>query len=282
MRKSIKATVGIGAFHAASGAISGAGNLTIIITPTLTNDFNYGNTRNWLPNEPDPQSGYLRANAGVTLPLLYPDADKLANLIPNMSFGSEVPNAPTIFISGMPYDNENPTQNITDNLSKVFNKHTLKAGIFIETSTKRQTATIVNNGRLNFSTDSANPGDTGWDFSNMLLGNYQAFDQSNTYRKGLYYYQSYEWYVQDNWKVRSNLTLDYGMRFSLLKPWYEKQDQISSFMPSAYDSNQRVSLYQPALVNGVRVAMNPLTGQSASAALIGAIVLRGVPRLRAP
>src|SRR5713101_4850593 len=93
--------------------------------------------------------------------------------------------------------------------------------------TKRQTATIVNNGRLNFSTDSANPGDTGWDFSNMLLGSYQVFDQSNTYRKGLYAYQSYEWYVQDNWKVRPNLTLDYGIRFSLLNPWYEKENQIS-------------------------------------------------------
>ena len=197
---------------------------------------------------------------------------KLANLIPNMSFGSEVPNAPTIFISGMPYDNENPTQNITDNVSKVFDRHTLKAGIFIETSTKRQTATIVNNGRLNFSTDSANPGDTGWDYSNMLLGNYQAFDQSNTYRKGLYYYQSFEWYVQDNWKVRSNLTLDYGMRFSIIKPWYEEQDQISSFIPSLFDPKQAVTLYRPTLLNGARVAVNPLTGATAPAALIGAIV----------
>jgi hypothetical protein len=265
-------TIGIGAFHTARGAISGAGNLTLIITPTLTNDFNYGNSRNWLPNEPDPQSGYLRANAGVTLPLLYPDADKLANLVPNMSFGSLVPNPPTIYISGMPYDNENPTQNITDNVSKVFPNHTLKAGIFIETSTKRQTATIVNNGRLSFATDSANPGDTGWDYSNMLLGNYQTYDQSSTYRKGFYAYQSYEWYVQDNWKVRSNLTLDYGMRFSWLKPWYEQQDAISSFIPALYDPKQKVALYQPTMVGSTRMALNPLTGQTSPAALIGAIV----------
>src|SRR5207247_7841709 len=62
-------TVGIVAFHAASGAISGAGNLTIIITPTLNNYFNYGNARNSLPNAPDPKNGPLRANANVTLPL---------------------------------------------------------------------------------------------------------------------------------------------------------------------------------------------------------------------
>jgi len=56
--------------------------------------------------------------------------------------------------------------------------------------------------------------------------------------------------MQDNWKVRSNLTLDFGTRFSMLKPWYGKQDQISSFLPSAYDFKQKVSLYQPALVKG--------------------------------
>lgn len=262
-------TIGIGAFHAASGAISGSGNLTTVITPTLTNEFNYGNTRNWLPNEPAEGSKYLRANSGVTLPLLYPKADP-AGLIPNMLF--DVPSSPNIYIAGMPYDNENPTANITDNVAKVFAKHTVKAGIFIETSTKRQTATEVNNGRLYFTRDSANPGDSGWDYSNMLLGNYTTFDQSNQYVKGLYYYRSFEWYVQDNWKVSPNLTLDFGVRFSVLQPWYEKQNQISSFQTAAYDPKQRVSLYQPTLVNGVRSSLNPLTGQTGPAALIGAII----------
>ncbi|HTS24489.1 MAG TPA: carboxypeptidase regulatory-like domain-containing protein [Bryobacteraceae bacterium] len=265
-------TIGVGSFQSLRGTISGAGNLTFIITPTLTNEFNYGNTRNWLPNTPTANSGYTRAKTGVTLPLLYPNADSQANLIPNMFFGSEVTNAPTVFIGGMPYDNENPTANITDNVAKVFSTHTLKAGIYIETSTKRQTATEVNNGRLYFNTDSANPGDTGWDFSNMLLGNYQTFDQSNTYLKGYYYYRTYEWYAQDNWKVRPNLTFDYGMRFSILQPWYELHDQISSFQPAAFAAKQEVTLYQPTLVNGVRSSINPLTGQTGPAALIGAIV----------
>lgn len=261
--------IGIGAFHAAQGAISGSGNLTTVISPTLTNEFNYGNTRNWLPNEPAPDSKYLKANSGVTLPMLFPKADSLG-LIPNMLF--DVSNSPNIYIGGMPYDNENPTANITDNVAKVFARHTLKAGTFIETSTKRQTATEVNNGRLYFTRDTANPGDSGWDYSNMLLGNFTSFDQSNEYRKGLYYYRTYEWYVQDNWKVSRNLTLDFGIRFSILQPWYDKLDQVSSFLPSAYDPKQMVSLYQPTISGGARASLNPLTGATGPAALIGAIV----------
>ncbi|MGA2117893.1 MAG: carboxypeptidase regulatory-like domain-containing protein [Bryobacteraceae bacterium] len=267
-------TIGVGSFQSQRGTISGYGNLTYVISPTMTNEFSYGNTRNWLPNVPytgGKNNGYTTADAGVTLPLLYPNANT-ANLIPNMAFGSEISDAPTVSIDGMPYANENPTQNITDNIAKVFTKHTVKAGIYLESSTKRQTASEFNNGAISFATDSANPGDTGYDFANMLVGNYDTFSQSNTYLKGYYYYKSVEWYVQDNWKVSQNLTLDYGMRFSWLPPWYEKNNMVSSFVPQAYSQSQKVALYQPTLVNGVRSAIDPLNGQTEPAAYIGAIV----------
>ena len=261
--------IGVSPFHAQTGAITGSGNLTTIITPTLTNEFTYGNTRNWLPNDVPENSRYRKANAGITLPLLFPSADSLG-LIPNMTW--DVPNPPNIFLAGLPYDNENPSVNWTDNIAKVFPRHTIKAGFFIDISKKRQTATEVNNGRLDFSRDSSNPGDAGWSFANALLGNYKTFDQANQYLKGYYHYRTYEWYVQDNWKVRRNLTLDYGIRFSLLQPWFDDKDQISSIRLDKFDPSQQVVLYQPTLVNNVRLALNPLTNQTAAAALIGAIV----------
>ncbi len=262
--------IGIAPFHTQSGGIGSSGTITTIISPTLTNEVNYGNTRNWLPNIIEPDSKYLMKNSGVTLPLLYPKADPL-NQVPNMSWDVGA-NSPTLYIGGMPYDNENITNNITDNVAKVTAKHTLKFGFFFETSFKRQTATIVNNGRIDFSRDTANPGDTGWAFSNALLGNYKTFEQSSTYRKGYYRYHSFEWYGQDNWKVRSNLSLDFGVRFSILNPWYDEQQQVSSLRLGAYTQAKRVTLYQPTLVNGVRSSLNPLTGQTGLAALIGAIV----------
>ncbi len=262
--------IGISPFYAPNGALSGSGTLTTIITPTLTNEFSYGNTRNWLPNRPQEDSKYLRKNAGITLPMLYPNADPFG-MVPNMTWdvGS---NSPTIYVAGMPYDNENPSVNWTDNVAKVLANHTLKFGLFIDTSFKRQTGTIVNSGRIDFSRDSSNPGDTGWAYSNALLGNYKTFEQSNTYRKGYYRYQTYEWYAQDNWKVLPNLSIDFGVRFSVIQPWYDEKNQVSSLRLGNYDNAKRVKLYQPVLVNGARRAYNPLTGANEPAALIGAIV----------
>ncbi len=261
--------IGVSPFHAKTGAITGSGSLTTIITPTLTNEFTYGSTRNWLPNEVPEDSRYRKANAGITLPMLYPNADSLG-LIPNMTW--DVPNPPNIYLAGLPYDNENPSVNWTNNIAKVFPRHTIKAGFFIDISRKRQTATEVNNGRLDFSRDTANPGDTGWSFANALLGNYKTFDQANQYVKGYYHYRTYEWYVQDNWNVRRDLTLDYGVRFSILQPWFDDKDQISSLRLDKFDPSQQVVLYQPTLVNNQRLALNPLTNQTAPAVLIGAIV----------
>jgi hypothetical protein len=262
--------IGISPFLRNTGGRGFSGNLTTIISPTMTNEFNYGNTRNWLPNVTTPDSKYLRTNSGITLPLLFPGAD--AGNIPNMVF--DTPNPPTIVLAGIPYNNRNPTTNITDSLTKVFSKHTVKVGLYIEESRKTQTATVQNSGRIYFNRDTANPLDSNWSFSNMLLGNYQTFEQANLLRDGKYHYKTYEWFAQDNWKVRSNLSVDYGMRFSLIRPWYDDDNQIAGFDPTKYTLANQVSLYQPALnAAGKRVAKNPLTGKlEDTAALIGAIV----------
>ena len=36
-------------------------------------------------------------------------------------------------------------------------------------------------------------------------------------------------YAQDSWRLRSNLTLNYGLRWDRIEPWYEKNNGISTF-----------------------------------------------------
>jgi hypothetical protein len=218
--------LGLSPFNMKIKALFHMVNLTTLISPTMTNEFIYGNTRGGLPNYVPSDSKCLRANSGVTLPLLYADADP-TGIVPNISFGDEIPNAPSISFIGLPYDNNNPVVNYTDNFSKVFSSHIFKAGIFVEAALKRQTASKPNNGALNFARDPSNPGDTGRGFADLLLGNFRTFDQANTLPKGYYRYKNIEWYAQDTWRMNSSLSLDYGMRFSLIQPMYEDYDQVS-------------------------------------------------------
>ena len=265
-----------------TGAWGVNANLSTIISPTLTNEFVYGNTRNYLPvDPPDSSSVLLRSvSKGMAIPLLYPSADP-AGIVPNLAFGG-IPQSTGLLTSigttsaystyqGLPYANQNPTINITDNITKITGTHILKAGIFFETVTKTQSPYADVNGTLIFDQDSQNPGDTGWAFANALLGNYRAFTQMSKYEVANYKYNQTEWYVQDTWKVKPTLTLNYGVRFSLMGPLYETGDLVSGFVPSAYSTQNAVTLWQPTLVNGVRMALNPVTGATAGSAFIGAI-----------
>ena len=38
-------------------------------------------------------------------------------------------------------------------------------------------------------------------------------------------------YAQDSWRVKRNLTLNYGLRWDRIEPWYEKYNQIATFVP---------------------------------------------------
>ena len=69
--------------------------------------------------------------------------------------------------------------------------------------------------------------------------------------EGNFHYDNIEWYIQDNWKVNPQLTLDYGMRFVHEGPYVDKLQQVSNFFPDQWNASQGAV---------------PLRGRAASAA----------------
>src|SRR6266704_1396170 len=88
--------LGLSPLYAPTFGWSINGNLATIISPTATNEFQLGHTKNGIPGDAPPKdSPYYRSNSKITIPLLHPNADPIG-LIPNFVFGgvpTPMPNA---------------------------------------------------------------------------------------------------------------------------------------------------------------------------------------------
>jgi Carboxypeptidase regulatory-like domain/TonB dependent receptor len=112
-----------------------------------------------------------------------------------------------------------------DNFSKVIGTHTLKFGGEFHYDEVNVNAIAQFNGSfLFFGTE------TGSDFADFLLGAPSQYNQSQL--QPFYGRNKYVGlYGQDSWRVTRNLTLNYGLRWDRIEPWYEKYNQIATFIP---------------------------------------------------
>ena len=60
-------------------------------------------------------------------------------------------------------------------------------------------------------------------------------------------WRDYEFYAADNWKVRRNLTLDLGVRYSILAPPFQPNNQFTSFRPQLW-SQALQPICRPAML----------------------------------
>jgi len=227
---------------------NGVLTLTHTFSPSLTNEFIFGPSSNFINLLPADDNS-LAANHGINVPKLFPNVG--AGYVPNFRFGGIAAQTfPFTDFNGLPFVNQNHTFNFIDNVSKIVSKHVMKAGFYAQRSRKDQTVFARTDGDINFNNDPNNPFNTGHPFANALTGVYNSYTQANNFVKGLYRYWNIEGYVEDNWKVTHRLTVDYGMRLSWYEPQYDRLLQTGSFNPSEYDPARKVRLYFPVCING--------------------------------
>ncbi len=244
---------------------------TNVITPTLFNEVSVAVSQNTLTFTPLDVSKVDRTKLGVNIPQRNPSLNPL-NIIPDMLFSSVQNAANPSLNDGVPYFNQNTIYSVTDNVSKILGKHTLKAGLYYEHTQKLQDASPLTRGSLNFNTDGNNPNDSNNAYSNALLGNFDTYAEATARPKGNFLFTNLEIYFQDSWRVSSRLSLDLGVRFYHDPPQYEATNHLASFSAAAFDSKNAAVLLRPATVNGVKVAQDPLTGQTYPFGLVGSFV----------
>jgi hypothetical protein len=147
----------------------------------------------------------------------------------------------------------NNTYQWLDNFSKVVGTHTLKFGGELHYDQVNTHAVAQFNGNFLFFGSQ-----TGSDFADFLLGVPTQYNQSQLqpfYGRNKYL----GLYAQDSWRLRRNLTLNYGLRWDRIEPWYEKYNQLAVLEPG------RQSVVFPTAPAGILFPTDP-----------------GVPRTLAP
>jgi hypothetical protein len=114
---------------------------------------------------------------------------------------------------------------LSENFSKVVGTHSIKFGIQLEYDQIDTHPLSFLNGSFLF-----NGTETGSAFADFLLGISSVYTQNQLrpfYGRNKYIAP----YVQDSWRVKRHLTLNYGLRWDRIEPWYEKYNNNITFIP---------------------------------------------------
>ena len=147
----------------------------------------------------------------------------------------------------------NNTYQWLDNFSKVAGSHSIKVGGEFHYDQVNTHAIAQFNGSFLFYGSQ-----TGSDFADFLLGAPTQYNQSQLqpfYGRNKYL----GLYAQDSWRLRPNVTINYGLRWDRIEPWYEKYNQLAVLEPG------RQSVVFPTAPVGILFPTDP-----------------GVPRTLAP
>jgi hypothetical protein len=149
---------------------------------------------------------------------------------------------------GTPITNAVQTNNIyqwLDNFSKTVGTHSVTLGGEVHLDQVNETPNATFNGSYVF-----NGTETGSDYADFLLGivsTYVQADQGSFYLRNKYA----GFFGQDTWRVTTKLTFNYGLRWDILRPWYEKYNQLSTFVPGEQ------SVVYPGAPQGFLLPLDP-------------------------
>ncbi|HVM75540.1 MAG TPA: carboxypeptidase regulatory-like domain-containing protein [Candidatus Saccharimonadales bacterium] len=159
--------------------------------------------------------GFVSGAGTLGIVPLAPSIEGIENVVLNdLTFGVNVTGETQV----------NNTFQWTDNVTRIFHKHTLKAGVSLHLDQINIDPDAVYNGSFQFEGT-----ETGSDFADFLLGvasYYRQGDSKSFYLRNKYFGV----FAQDSWQVKPSLTFNYGVRWDLLPPWYEKYNQLQTLV----------------------------------------------------
>src|SRR5258707_11271158 len=192
---------------------------------------------------------------GLSYPYIFPTGKLLPNRIPtvNMSAFSG--------LSGGPYPSHSagPIYDVSESFTWIKGNHTLKFGGTFERSGENDndeinvaacsTCTNNQNGQFAFSDNASNfvrpayaVASSGAAVANAALGLFDTYSEIGHRAYTIFRSHMWEGYAQDSWKVKRNLTLTYGLRYTVIVPYHALWGNMIVFDPTFYSSANAVTI----------------------------------------
>lgn len=222
------------------------GHVTWIITPKTVLDGGYAYSSGAIISDP----------IGQILTKNSPD------IKPDLPFPVTLGRVPSLTFSGAqgvggfgPYRDYDRNHNVFANLSRIIGQHSLRFGITFNHYQKTENNGGANQGTFGFSNNGAIPLCKGTpptnspcttdksqvafnyqqSWANFLTGYVNNFSQASLDITPNVQNNSFEAYVQDDWKATSRLTLNLGVRYSYFPQPVDKNHELTTFDPSLYN-----------------------------------------------
>jgi hypothetical protein len=203
---------------------------TKTIGSSMVNEFRLGFVRvNNKFNQPKGGTGVTLSSLGFTVAKGLPDPGTgiipLAQAIEGVPEIDFLGSGTVIGVPSRPIQLLENTYQAADNFSKIVGTHTLRFGASFHYNQLLEIIDNVLNGNFQF-----DGSETGVDYADFLIGAPISYIQGQALPfNGRSKY--FGLYGQDSWRARSNLTLNYGLRWDVSGPWYEQHNQIETIIP---------------------------------------------------
>lgn len=208
---------------------------------------------------------YDRTKYGINYPFLFPTGKDLPNKIPTVQFDSSA--ITTLDGSAYPSHSQGEVFDYADTFTHIIGNHTLRAGALYERAGENDNDQIsgqnsvpgqTNNQNGKFEFSSANTAGTGLDTADAALGIFLSYAEVGQRAETPYRANMVDFFAQDSWKVTPKLHLDYGLRYSIIRPFYSLWNNIGTFDPAFYAPDNAVKLDKNG--NPIAGSGDPLNG----------------------
>ena len=134
-----------------------------------------------------------------------------------------------------PYTNRNHAFEFSNNLSWIRGRHSFKVGASIRYDMYNQVGNQFARGNFQFQNIA-----TGYGFGDFLLGYAQQTESAVALAVTKFRALSQAYYFTDTWRLRSNMTLDLGLRYEYTPPWLDENGTLMNAHIPFHDTTPNV------------------------------------------